>query len=241
MTESARDNRSKWSRLSLAFMVAGVTALAAAAVLFVLTATGVLDESPGYSGPETITGFGSLDLASLEPELNVSLTEPPPPPSNAPIERILLPSVGIDAPISVKGIDSNGVMEVPDGPWDVSWYDFSARPGSGSNAVFSGHLDYYDIGAAVFWRLRELIESDLIQVRLSDGVVYDYQVIAMENVDAATADIGTIVGATEQEVITLITCAGTFDASTGQYDKRLIVRAERVTGHQPPPNLASLR
>jgi len=228
-----------WNRLSLAFLGAGTIALAAAAVLFILAATGFVDGGSGYSGPGTVTAFGNLDLAALEPETVPSPTEAPAPLSNAPISRIVLPGIGVDAPISVKSVDANGVMENPDGPWDVSWYDFTARPGSGSNAVFSGHVDYYDIGPAVFWRLRELTEYDLIQIRLEDGVVYEYQVIAMESVDAATADIGSIVGATEQEVITLITCAGTFDASVGEYDERLIVRAERVTDHRTPPNLTS--
>jgi hypothetical protein len=47
-------------------------------------------------------------------------------------------------------------MPSPDNAWDVAWYDFSARPGAGSNAVFSGHVDYHDVGPAVFWNLRDL-------------------------------------------------------------------------------------
>jgi sortase (surface protein transpeptidase) len=40
--------------------------------------------------------------------------------------------------------------------------------------------------------------------------------------------VDQIVGATPEEVITLITCSGTFSSATHQYDKRLVVRAERV-------------
>ena len=47
-------------------------------------------------------------------------------------------------------------------------------------------------------------------------------------VSADTDRIGEIVGSTAQEIITLITCGGSFDASVGQYDQRVIVRAERV-------------
>ena len=213
----------RWHRLSLAVMAAGVAALIGAAALLVLNLTGAIGET-SYSGPGTVTGFGNID--SLPPP------QPTPtvPPSNAPIARIVIPKIEVDAPISTKGVDANGVMETPDGPWDVAWYDFSARPGFGSNAVFSGHVDYVNVGPAVFWGLKDLTQGDIVDVRLDDGTAYQYRVAAMETIDAATADIGRIIGATEQEVVTLITCIGTFNQATGQYDQRLIVRAERIFG-----------
>lgn len=204
-------------------MLLGVGALIGASGLFVLTYAGVLDGGGGYSGPGTVTGFGSLDLTSLGPTVT-----PAAPPSEAPIARIVIPKVEIDAPVVVKGVDANGVMETPDGPWDVAWYDFSSRPGFGSNAVFSGHVDYVNVGPAVFWGLRDLAQGDVVEVRLSDGTAYQYRVSAMETVDAAAADVGRIVGASEQDIVTLITCTGTFNQATRQYDQRLIVRAERM-------------
>ncbi len=221
-----------WNRLSAFMMAAGVAALVAAVTLFALTTTGVLG-GPTYSGPGTVTGFGDLDLSSLQ-AAQPTPTVAPVPPSDAPLERILIPAIEVDAPISVKSLDPNGVMEAPDGPWDISWYDFTARPGFGSNAVFSGHVDYYDVGPAVLWRLRDVVQNDILEVRLTDGTVYQYQVVAMESVDAETADIAKIVGATEDEVVTLVTCSGTFDPGTGQYDQRLIVRAQRVADFPPP-------
>ena len=186
----------------------------------------------GNSGPETVTGFGNIfDVAPP-----ATPTEPPPnvaPPSDAPIARLVIPAIDVDAPVTVKGVDANGVMENPDGPWDVAWYEFTARPGFGSNAVFSGHLDYAGVGPAVFWRLRELEQDDIVEVHLEDGTVYRYRVIAKDQVYAATADVGAIVGPTAQEIVTLITCAGTFDPVTGQYDQRLIIRAERIFDTSP--------
>lgn len=151
---------------------------------------------------------------------------------------MLIPAIGVDAPISVKGVDPDGQMEAPNGPWDISWYDFTARPGFGSNAVFSGHVDYYEIGPAVLWNLKDVVENDLVEVRLTDGTVYRYQVFAMESVDAEMPDIAKIVGSTEEEIVTLITCIGTFDPIKGSYDQRLIVRAQRVRSH-PPPHVAA--
>lgn len=210
-------------RLPVIILGAGIAALLAAVILFVLTVAGILRSGPAYSGPGTVTGFGSLyGPPRAQP------TSAPPAQSDAPLVRILIPKIGVDAPISIKGTDATGVMETPNGPWDVAWYDFSARPGAGSNAVFSGHVDYVDVGPAIFWRLRELAPEDIVEVRLEDGTVYRYRVVAKDTVEAATADVAKIVGATEREIVTLITCTGTFDASTGQYDKRLIVQAERM-------------
>ena len=210
-----------WNRLSLFVMGAGVLSLIAAAVLFVFTLAG----DKGYSGPETLTGFGELASALTPPP---TPTAPAPPPSEAPIASLSIPRFSVDAAIVVLGVDDDGVMETPDGPLNVAWYDFSARPGFGSNAVFSGHVDYYNYGAAVFWNLKDLEQDDIIELRLEDGTVYQYEVFSRNQYRASDAPIQEIVGRTDAEVITLITCGGTFDPSIGQYDDRVVVRAQRV-------------
>lgn len=219
--DSRRDAR--WNRLSLIVMGAGVASLVAAAVLFALTFTGVLDDGPQYSVPETITAFGDPDFAFIP---YPTATPAPDPPSEAPIARMLIPRFGVDAPVVVRGVDGNGVMETPNGPWDVAWYDFTARPGFGGNAVFSAHVDYINVGPAVFWNVKDLEQDDIVEVRLNDGTVYRYRVEAKEQVYAAEANVQEIIGATPREIVTLITCGGTF--SNGQYDQRVIVRAERI-------------
>ena len=146
----------------------------------------------------------------------------------APPVRLLIPAIGVDAPISVKGLRPDAVMDVPDGPEDVAWYNFTARPGMGGNAVISGHLDYRNYGAAVFWRLKELHEGDIVEVRLADGSVLRYQVSLRLSYDARLAPVPEIVGPTSKEVVTLITCGGTFDSGSRSYSQRLVVRAERI-------------
>ena len=230
---SARRNQ-----LSLIMIGVGMVALAAAAVLFVLS----LDGDKLYSGPETATAFGEVFVDYFAPQ--PSATPAAIPPSTAAIDRIVIPKFGVDAPVIVLGLDEDNVMESPDEPCDAGWYDFTSRPGSGSNAVFSGHVDWFNLGSsgckceetggcggagpAVFWNLKDLEQDDLIEVRLQDGTVYQYRVIARTQVDPDTADIGKIVGPTEREVITLITCGGQFDFEARHYSERVIVRAERV-------------
>ncbi len=211
-----------WNRLSLIVMGAGVLSLIAAAVLFVFQLTG--DE--GYAGPETATTFDTSLDRILTPQ--PTPTAEAPPPSEAQIAGLAIPRFGVDAPIVVLSVDDNGVMETPDGPLNVAWYDFSSRPGFGSNAVFSGHVDYYNYGAAVFWNLKDLEPGDVIEVRLQDGTVYEYGVFRRDQYKASDAPIQEIVGRTPNEIITLITCGGSFDPSVGQYDDRVVVRAERL-------------
>jgi sortase A len=142
--------------------------------------------------------------------------------------RVVIPEIGVDASLVVKGIDASGRMQVPDGPEDVAWYDFTARPGEEGNIVLSGHLDFRGYGPAVFARLRELTLGDLVEVRLEDGSTYQYVVTQSVAYEAEGAPVQDIVGPTSRETLTLITCDGTFNGDSWAYSHRLVVRAERL-------------
>jgi LPXTG-site transpeptidase (sortase) family protein len=217
------------SRLSVVIMALGIAALAAAGVLFGLSATGIIGDGGLRSGPGTVTGFGNYTPSPATPMPSA------PTPSAAPMTRIVIPKAKVDAPLVTLSIDENGVMQSTSNAYDVAWYDFSAKPGTGSNAVFSGHVDYHDVGAAVFWNLRDLQPGDVVEVHLEDGTVYQYSVSALDCMPVAEAPINQIVGPTQSEVVTLITCCGTFNSSTRQYDRRLVVRADRIFTAGPAP------
>jgi LPXTG-site transpeptidase (sortase) family protein len=169
-------------------------------------------------------GSDSFVVATASPVAPAAVATP----VAAPPLRIVIPSIGVDAPITTKGLDANGVMEAPNGPEDVAWYGFTALPGGGSNAVFSAHVDYHGYGPAVFADLKKLKKGDLVEVHTADGTVYRYEVTLSLSYPAETAPFEEIVGPTSREVITLITCAGSFDQATRRYSHRLVVRAERV-------------
>jgi LPXTG-site transpeptidase (sortase) family protein len=137
----------------------------------------------------------------------------------------------VDAEIEVTEI-VQGVMQNPSGPFVVSWYKETARLGEFGNVVMAGHVDFWNVGEAVFYNLRDLKEKDLIEVTGTDKEVYTYEVDWVENYQVAQLDptkIEEIVGATEDENLTLITCGGPFDVNTGEYLERMVVRAHRVT------------
>ncbi len=222
--------RDRWQQLSLIIMGVGVASLLAAIVLLVLTLTGAINS--GYSQPGTVTGFGKLDkLLTPQP----TPTAPLPTPSDSAIANLVIPRFDVDAPVVTRGVDANGVMEVPNGPKNVAWYTFSAKPGYGSNAVFSGHVDYINYGAAVFWHLKDLAQGDMIEVHLADGTVYKYAVDSVKEVAADPSQdvLASILGPTQQDAVTLITCGGSWDYSTHGYDHRVIVRGQRVLDNAP--------
>lgn len=143
---------------------------------------------------------------------------------------LVIASIGVDPPLTVKGVDERGEMEVSNGPEDVAWYEFSARPGQGGNVVLSGHVDYRGYGPAVFARLDELERGDLVELHAADGTLFSYGVTVAASYEVGSAPAEEILGPTARETVTLITCSGRFDQATRQYSHRLIVQAERLLG-----------
>jgi len=229
----SRRNR-HWHRW---LMGAGVILILAAFALLGLAFSGVVGggsnsipgptPGPSLSDASTSTGF-SLDTARLEQLAQLRPTPVLTPVSNAPVDRLVIPKIGVDAPVVTVGVDGQGIMQSPRTAFEVGWYDFTARPGTGGNAVFSGHVDFASVGAAVFWDLRELGPGDLVEVRLADGTAYQYLVVSNVSYAGDDAPIADIVGPTGKDTVTLITCTGTFNREVRQYSHRLVVRAERL-------------
>jgi sortase A len=142
--------------------------------------------------------------------------------------RLVIPRLGVTAPIENKGIDRHNQMEAPDRPFDVAWYPFTAKPGSGGNAVFAGHKDFAGVGPAVFWRLAELSAGDTIQVVGADQKQLTYRVTATSDYTLSTIPMGSVLSQAGGDQLTLITCAGSYSRSAG-YDHRLVVRAQRTS------------
>ena len=147
-------------------------------------------------------------------------------------EKLIIPSINVDAPFTVKTVPGNGQMPNPNSWNDVVYYDFSnwpglgGVPGKGGNIVLAGHVDYIHHGPAVFWDLRKLQAGDKVQIQMKDGSVATYEVVFNKFVDADTADFNKITAATAQESVTLVTCTGDFN--NGHYNERQIVWAKRV-------------
>ena len=129
----------------------------------------------------------------------------------------------------------DGAMQNPTGPFVVSWYEETANPGEIGNVVLAGHVDYWDVGPAVFYDIfwgEQMTEGDQITVTGEDGSVYTYQAQFQKlyHIEELTPEIITdlIFPGDKAELVTLITCGGEFDAVTSEYNSRVIVRGKRI-------------
>lgn len=166
-----------------------------------------------------------------------------PPPSEAPPARLVIPKIGVDAPLEMQTTSPSGVMPMPSGPEVIAWYDMSAyhpgqeyRIGFGGNAILSGHVDYIDYGPAVFWDLSELQPGDEVQVHLTDGTLYRYAVVWNERWPLNAIPWNKVFEINGRDAVTLLTCGGSWDGH--DYSDRRAVRAERI--HSPPPEAGGL-
>ncbi len=156
---------------------------------------------------------------------------------------MVIDKISVDAPVGAYGVDANNVPEVPFDSRIVAWYNFSAEPGSGGNAVFAGHRTWN--GDAVFRHLSDLQNGDRIVLRGENGAHLVYQVFHTELLDPTNASAASWMYSTNYDVITLITCGGDYRKTDdpifgAEYDKRQVVRAALVRddGTALPPQAA---
>ena len=218
----------------------GAALLAAGVTLLSIGLIGYFDDDTS-SAPEASSVADALtsidDVENLPvaiPYYNPQAREPEPEPTPVTVPlRLVIDRLGVDAPVGVYELDENGVPEVPvadDAGEVVAWYDFSSKPGAGSNAVFAGHVTW-NRAPAVFGNLDDLQAGDGIRLVSDDGTEYTYEVFASFDVDPYDTESLKVMAPTETDTVTLITCGGTWipDPSEqfgGDYTTRTIVQAK---------------
>jgi hypothetical protein len=162
-----------------------------------------------------------------------------PGPANVALERVRFATVApIGLAIEAAGIDAgiealrvvDGAMQDPSGPWVVAWYENLGALGTIGNIVMAGHIDYWNVGPAVFYNLSTLERGDEIVVTGDDGKAYPFAVEWVRQYDSASIPLDEVAGPTAEQALTLITCGGAFDYANGLYLQRTVVRANRAGG-----------
>jgi LPXTG-site transpeptidase (sortase) family protein len=139
--------------------------------------------------------------------------------------RLAIPAIKLDTEVQQAGLvqDAEG-----DPAWEtrpfvaVHYGDLTARLGTAGNAVIAGHVVTINEGN-VFRFLYQLDIGDDVQVWDQFGREHDYAVAGVRLVPPSDT---SVMEATPDETLTLITCGGTFDPRTREFSDRLIVTAK---------------
>ncbi|MFD4523181.1 class F sortase [Streptomyces sp. NPDC058470] len=182
----------------------------------------VTDVRPGTSAPTT----GDMAAVGRPPEIQLPPARPPL--GDAKPQRVDIPAMGVQAPVVARGLDPQGAIDPPpfDQPGVVGWYGAGATPGAAGTALLVGHVDT-ETRPAVFYQLSTVRPGEIVRVIRDDGTVAEFtvddvQVLSRDHFDAQQAYGTRQSGRAE---LRLITCGGTFDATSRTYTANVIVSA----------------
>jgi LPXTG-site transpeptidase (sortase) family protein len=141
--------------------------------------------------------------------------------------RLTIPSIKVDTEVQQAGVvdDADGEPIWETRPFVAVHYgDLTSRLGTPGNAVIAGHVVTVSEGN-VFRFLYQLDPGDDIHIWDDVDQEHDY---AVEGVRLVPPSDTSVMQATPDETLTLITCGGTFDPHTREFSDRLIVTAKPV-------------
>ena len=148
----------------------------------------------------------------------------------SPPVRIIIPAIGVNAPVAPVSATAGSVGTPPLTNHDLAgWYDGSVTPGQTGPSLIDGHIDGYGL-ASVFYRLPALKTGDVIRVLLKDGETASFKVTWVQVVAKTAFPWKTVLGWTSYPSLRLVTCGGPFNSLTGHYVDNVIVYA---TGQGP--------
>jgi hypothetical protein len=185
--------------------------LAAVAILLGLRTSSV--------GPSTAPLVGRTSIAPPAHEVGLARSRP---------IQLSIPSLDLSVPLSSLGLNANGTVSVPTDIFEPGWYRLGATPGQLGTSVILGHVDSYR-GPAVFFKLRDLVVGDRVNVGLADGLTARFKVIGTATYLKAHFPAHLVYGPRSYGALQLITCGGVFDNGTGHYLSNVVVYTALVS------------
>ena len=140
--------------------------------------------------------------------------------------RLQIPAIGVDARTMRLGLQSDGTVEVPPGPFPAGWYTGSPTPGELGPAVLVGHVHWND-RAGVFADLSSLTSGDEVIVRRADGGAAVFRVTRTKQFSKDAFPTARVYGDLDYAGLRLITCGGR-NLLTGRYEDNVVVFARLV-------------
>ena len=165
--------------------------------------------APPASAPTLRLSSVQASTPALTPSPTLTPTPASPPPASAPPDRIVIPAIGLDAPVVPVGwtvTDEGPVWDSAD--YAAGWHKTSAYPGHVGNTVLSGH---HNIKGKVFRYLIDLKPDDEVLLYVGD-TAYRY-VVTEKHIfeekgkpEAVRRANAQWIAPTDDERLTLVTC-----------------------------------
>lgn len=165
-----------------------------------------------------------VDESEVTPEALASHTVPTDHP-----KRIMITKAKVEARVFGMGLKNGNQLDPPKNIFDMSWYDKSAKPGSGGGAVL---LNGYAQGShknGVLYNLKTLAQGDQIAIERGDGQVITYEVVQTQSYPKNDIDMTAIMLPIEngKEGLNIVTSHGEFGGAEEQ--EHFVVFAVRIS------------
>lgn len=139
--------------------------------------------------------------------------------------RLRIPAIGVDSSLMDLGLNDDGTLQTPPGPFPAGWYTGGPTPGQTGPAIIVGHVRYVTPG--VFADLSDLRPGDEITVERSTGREATFRVRHLARFDKDAFPTQRVYGDLDHPGLRLITCDG-LDTRTGTFEDNVVVFADLV-------------
>ncbi len=144
-------------------------------------------------------------------------------------DRIRIPVIQVDAPVTPVGVDADGWVAAPppEDPNLAGWFNGAVTPGEKGTAVVDGHVDN-SAGPAVFYGLGAVKKGNHVEIHRQDGRTAVFEVYGVEVFEKDDFPGDRVYGSKGTPELRVITCGGGYNKVTG-YQGNVVVFA-RLAG-----------
>ncbi|HQU00476.1 MAG TPA: class F sortase [Acidimicrobiales bacterium] len=142
--------------------------------------------------------------------------------------KVIIPSLGVVARVVELGLMADRQVQVPTTTTVAGWYKLGPTPGQLGSSVLLGHVDSYT-GPGIFFRLRDLVAGQSVEVLLANGVTTHFVVERVVQYSKNNFPDRLVYGNHGTQSLNLVTCGGAFDHATGHYEANVVVFTRLVS------------
>ena len=139
--------------------------------------------------------------------------------------RLLIPALGVNAPVLPTGVQVGGSLAIPTDPSNIGWWAGGGFPGEPTGAVILvGHINSAALGPGALLRLQDVRPGTLVTV-IASGRAFRYRVVALRAYPKANLPVTAVFSQQVAARLVIVSCGGPFDASTGHYLDNIVAYA----------------